>query len=122
VDFGSGAGIPGVVWAIAEPAARVTSVEIRQKKVAFQKEIVRKLELSNVEVVRGLFPDAVAGRRFDIVVTRAIRFSSRLWGEAEQLLAPGGCLVRYASPNRAAEPGWRPVPISSRSILLLKQL
>jgi 16S rRNA (guanine527-N7)-methyltransferase len=27
LDFGSGAGIPGLVWAILEPSARITSVE-----------------------------------------------------------------------------------------------
>src|SRR5437660_8094155 len=35
LDFGSGAGIPGLVWAICNPSIRITSVEIRQKKVAF---------------------------------------------------------------------------------------
>jgi len=120
LDFGSGAGIPGIVWAISEPTARITSVEIRQKKVAFQKEAARSLNLLNLEIVPGLFPDAVHGRSFDVIATRAIRFSPKLWSEAETLLSPNGRLVRFASSAAVAENGWNAVPISPITSLQIR--
>jgi 16S rRNA (guanine527-N7)-methyltransferase len=119
LDFGSGAGIPGLAWAIAKPSCRVTSVEIRKKKVAFQKEIVRRLDLKNAQVVLGLFPDAVLDRHFDVIVTRAIRFSSHLWEEAKKLLLPGGQLVRFASSGKDVVDGWKSVPVSQKTTLLI---
>lgn len=118
LDFGSGAGIPGLVWAICEPEVVVTSLEIRQKKVAFQKEVVRTLGL-RAEVLSGHFPEAVKGRRFDLIVSRAIRLSPTAWKQAGKLLEKGGRLVRFARRD-ASEPGWQPAPISSHSALLIR--
>lgn len=119
LDFGSGAGIPGLVWAITEPSARITSLEIRQKKIAFQKEVSRELGIQ-VEIVRGLFPDAVAGRRFDFIVSRAIRLSPSLWRQGSDLLSSGGALIRFGARD-ALEQGWESIPISDRSSLLISR-
>src|SRR5262245_31411036 len=96
LDFGSGAGIPGLVWTLCNPTSKVTSVESRQKKVAFQKEVLRETQRV-AEVIWGRFPEAVGGRHFDVVVTRAIRFSPALWLDAQKLLNPGGIMVRFGS-------------------------
>src|SRR5262249_21636393 len=66
LDFGSGAGIPGLVWAACLPDLSVTSLEIRQKKAAFQKEVLRKSGI-HAEVIAGRFPDAVGDRKFDVI-------------------------------------------------------
>jgi 16S rRNA (guanine527-N7)-methyltransferase len=118
LDFGSGAGIPGLVWAIYDPTIHVTSVEIREKKVTFQKEIVRKLAL-DVELLKGTFPHVVRERQFDVIATRAVRFSAKVWAEALLLLASGGSFVRFANPL-AQEPGWRSLPVSNRTSLLIQ--
>jgi 16S rRNA (guanine527-N7)-methyltransferase len=118
LDFGSGAGIPGLVWAIHDPSIRLSSVEIREKKVAFQKEVIRTIGL-DAEVLKGIFPQAVKGRQFDVIATRAIRFSSKLWGESVPLLAPGGSFVHIASPH-AKEIGWSSLPVSDRTSLLVQ--
>lgn len=117
LDFGSGAGIPGLVWSIFEPTLRVTSLEVRHKKVAFQKEALRRLGLE-AEVLCGHFPEAVASRKFDCIVSRAIRFDAPVWDQAKALLKEGGRLVRFAAPE-VREPGWRTLPVSSRTSLLL---
>jgi 16S rRNA (guanine527-N7)-methyltransferase len=118
LDFGSGAGVPGLVWSMCIPDVSVTSVEIRQKKAAFQKEVVRTLRL-NAEVIAGRFPEAVSGRLFDVIVTRAIRFSASLWNDAEALLLPGGKFVRFVA-HGLQESGWTQIPISGRSALLIR--
>ena len=118
LDFGSGAGIPGLVWAICEPEMHLTSVEVRAKKVAFQKEVVRSTGLK-AQILVGRFPQAVRGRSFDLIVSRAIRFDPSLWREAEMLLSEDGMLVRFAAAG-AAEPEWNCIPISTRSSLLIR--
>jgi 16S rRNA (guanine527-N7)-methyltransferase len=118
LDFGSGAGIPGLVWAIYDPSIELTSVEIREKKVAFQKEVIRTIGL-DAEVMKGIFPQVVKGRQFDVIATRAIRFSSKLWAQAVPLVALGGSFIHFANSNSVIE-GWRTIPISDRSALLLQ--
>ena len=48
VDYGSGSGIPGLVWAILNEKIKLLSVDSNQKKIEFQKTLIRKLNLKNV--------------------------------------------------------------------------
>jgi hypothetical protein len=75
----------------------------------------------NGEILLGRFPEAVRNRKFDVIVTRAIRFSSELWKDGEQLLNPGGMFVRFANKNQS-DPGWKTIPITDRSSLLVRVL
>lgn len=119
LDFGSGAGVPGLVWAICAPSCRVVSLESRRKKVNFQKEVLRELELE-AEVIHGRFPEAVADRQFDVIVSRAIRFDPKLWKAGSHLLAPdGGRFVRFASGRAPAEDGWTVQAVTERTTLLI---
>ncbi len=115
LDFGSGAGIPGLVWAMLKLPIEITSLEIRQKKIAFQKEVVRKLGLQ-ARVVLGKFPETVAGERFDLIVSRAIRFDPKIWEKGRTLLNSGGHFVRFAAPN-LRESGWEALPVSEKTSL-----
>ena len=54
-DIGSGAGLPGVVLAIASPEWRVTLVEPRDKRCVFLQEVRRRLGLKNLTVFQGRF-------------------------------------------------------------------
>ena len=45
IDYGSGSGIPGLVWAILNEKIKVLSIDSSQKKIEFQKTLIRKLEL-----------------------------------------------------------------------------
>jgi 16S rRNA (guanine527-N7)-methyltransferase len=115
LDFGSGAGIPGLVWAIMELPVEITSLEIRQKKIAFQKEVVRSLGLK-ARIILGKFPEAVTGERFDLIVSRAIRFDPKIWEQGRPLLKPGGHFVRFASAN-VVESGSDTLPVSNKTSL-----
>ena len=53
VDFGSGAGFPGIPLAIVRPKASVALIESNGKKAAILREVVRGLGLKNVEVFCG---------------------------------------------------------------------
>jgi 16S rRNA (guanine527-N7)-methyltransferase len=50
IDLGSGAGFPGVPFAMLAPDVQVTLIESQQKKATFLRELVRVLELKNVKV------------------------------------------------------------------------
>ena len=61
-DIGSGAGLPGLVLAIARPDLRITLVEPLLRRTTFLEEVVDELGLDHVEVVRGR-ADALHGQR-----------------------------------------------------------
>lgn len=68
-DIGSGAGLPGIVIAIARPDLKVTLIEPLQRRVDFLIEASAKLP--NVKVIRGK-SENVKGQRFDFVTARAV--------------------------------------------------
>lgn len=71
-DIGTGAGLPGVVLAIARPDLRVTLVEPLLRRTNYLDEIVSEWDLDNVEVVRAR-AEALHGQRdFDVVTSRAV--------------------------------------------------
>ena len=53
IDVGSGAGFPGVPFAMLAPEVQVTLIESNQKKVTFLRELVFSLDLKNVKVFSG---------------------------------------------------------------------
>ena len=92
-DIGSGAGLPGLVLAIARPDLSLTLVEPLLRRTTFLEEVVATLGLDNVEVVRGR-ADALHGERtFDVVTSRAVAPLDRLLGWSMPLVAPTGALV-----------------------------
>ena len=92
-DIGSGAGLPGLVVAIARPDLRVTLVEPLLRRTTFLSEVVEELGLDHVEVVRGR-ADALHGERtFDVVTSRAVAPLDRLLTWSMPLVAARGALV-----------------------------
>ena len=51
IDCGSGAGLPGLVWAILDTNKKIYTVDSTNKKTAFQKLAIRELDLKNVVAV-----------------------------------------------------------------------
>lgn len=128
LDIGSGAGFPGLPIKIWSPQTTVTLIESRQKKVAFLREVIRALTLTNIDVFAGRaedFPPASA----QIVTLRAVERFGQVLPVAAARLAPGGTLAlligaTQVNPAREALPtftwlGPAPIPSSSARILLL---
>lgn len=92
-DIGSGAGLPGLVLAIARPDLRVTLVEPLLRRTTFLEEVAEALQLEGVEVVRGRADSVHGSRRFDVVTSRAVAPLERLLGWSMPLVAPDGALV-----------------------------
>ena len=102
-DLGSGAGLPGLVLAIARPDLRVTLVEPLLRRTTFLEEVVADLGLTSVEVLRGRAEDLPGDRRFDAVTSRALAPLDRLLGWSMPLVAPTGALVAMKGASVGAE-------------------
>lgn len=92
-DIGTGAGLPGLVVAIARPDVQVTLVEPLLRRTTFLDEVVADLELPHVTVVRGRAEDLHGVSTFDVVTSRAVAPLVRLLGWSMPLVAPTGALV-----------------------------
>lgn len=102
-DIGSGAGLPGIVMAIRRPDLAVTLVEPLLRRTTFLDEVVDRLGLANVEVVRSR-ADALHGRRtFDVVTSRAVAPMDRLAGWSLPLVRSGGLFLAMKGSSVQAE-------------------
>ena len=102
-DIGSGAGLPGVVLAIARPDLRITLVEPLLRRATFLSEVVDIVGLPNVEVVRSRAEDLPKGWAVDVVTARAVAPLERLAGWCLPLVVPGGALLAVKGERAAAE-------------------
>jgi 16S rRNA (guanine527-N7)-methyltransferase len=93
-DLGSGAGLPGVVVAIACPSLQVTLVESRRARVAFLQFVVERLGLANARVA-GVRVETLT-EPVDLCFARAFTRVAKAWKAAEPLLSPQGRFVYFA--------------------------
>ncbi|MDP9329331.1 MAG: 16S rRNA (guanine(527)-N(7))-methyltransferase RsmG [Actinomycetota bacterium] len=97
IDLGSGAGLPGIVIAIACPTLEVTLAESRRAKAAFLELVVETLGLPNVSVHAGRVEDLRASA--DLCFARAFRSAPKSWKQAERFLSSTGRLVYWAGTS-----------------------
>ncbi len=106
IDVGSGAGLPGIVLAVARPDLTITLVEPLARRTAFLSEVVAALDLgATVTVHRGRAED-VAGDPLiaaDVVTARAVAPLDRLAGWCLPLTALGGRLLALKGASAADE-------------------
>jgi 16S rRNA (guanine527-N7)-methyltransferase len=84
LDFGSGAGLPGIPIQIIRPELRVTLADSQKKKAAFLREAVRELRLTGASIYAGRVEDMPVSSVFDLVALRAVD----KMGEAMQVALP----------------------------------
>lgn len=110
-DLGAGAGFPGLVLAIALPAARVDLVESAGRKTAVIERLAQAAAVDNARAVRAraeewaATPPAVGGGReaYDVVTARALAPLAVLVEYASPLLAEDGVLVAWKGARDAEE-------------------
>jgi 16S rRNA (guanine527-N7)-methyltransferase len=115
VDLGSGAGFPGIPLAIARPDLRLTLVEIRAKRIAFLRHVVRELALG-IEI-RASSIEAPTGRDFDFALLRAVAKPERSLELGLPWLKATGEVWIWAGPA-ADLPGARAIPLDSGGRIL----
>ena len=97
-DVGSGAGLPGIVIALARPDLQVTLIEPLQRRVDFLIEATQGLE---IEVLRGRAQEIKL--QAPVVVARALAPMDRMKRMLWHLVQPGGTLLAMKGENAAAE-------------------
>ena len=118
VDVGSGAGLPGIVLAVARPDVSVILVEPLARRAAFLEEAVAALGLDRTTVVRARAEELVPIRgrpridRADVVTARAVAPLDRLTAWCLPLVADGGRLLALKGESAAEEVGAHAVAIA----------
>lgn len=127
LDFGSGAGFPGIPIAICRPEIAVTLAESQGKKAAFLQEAIRitgipaKVHSGRAETL---------GTQFECITLRAVEKMEQAVKSAVHLVAPEGWIAILTTHNhlaalRTAAPSsfhWstpHPLPGSENRILAL---
>lgn len=129
-DVGSGAGLPGLVLAVARPDWRIASIEASQKKAAFQQQARIELDLSNVsihcarvEAVKEVFAVAISRAFASLAdfIQAAGHLSNRLFAmkghypEDEIAALPPGWLLAESRELRVPDLG------AQRHLLILEK-
>lgn len=102
-DIGSGAGLPGIVLAIARPDVHWTLIEPMERRVTWLTEQVEELGLDNVEVLRARAEDVRRPVGFDVVTARAVSALKTLIPLTAPLVRDGGELTVLKGMNAANE-------------------
>jgi 16S rRNA (guanine527-N7)-methyltransferase len=121
LDIGSGAGFPGIPLKIAQPALRITLIDSVQKKIDFQKHIIRTLGLKGIEAIHGRAQDTEIlqslGGRFDITLSRAFSDLRTFLALSFPFLKGGGIAIAMKGEvddketRRVAEMKGTPYPV-----------
>jgi 16S rRNA (guanine527-N7)-methyltransferase len=100
IDLGSGAGFPGVPFALLAPEVQVTLIESQQKKATFLKELVHVLGLKNV----GVFNDRAENYpgTAELVMLRAVERFEQALRAAVRLTTAGGRVALMIGSGQVA--------------------
>jgi 16S rRNA (guanine527-N7)-methyltransferase len=92
-DIGSGAGLPGLVLAIARPDVHMTLIEPMERRTDWLRDESARLGLTNVTVMRARAEEAGAAAPFDQVTARAVSALGKLVPITAPLVRDGGQLI-----------------------------
>ena len=90
IDVGTGAGLPGMVLAIARPDLNITLLDSNGKKTRFMVQAKMELDLANVIVEHARVENARSENGYDRVLSRAFASLNDMIDGCHQLLADGG--------------------------------
>ncbi len=104
IDIGSGAGLPGVVWALVRPDLQITLVEAKSRRCDFLAEMIDGLRLADrLTVRRGRAEDLAGHLTADVVTARAVAPLDRLLAWASPFLNSNGRLVALKGESADSE-------------------
>jgi len=123
-DVGSGAGLPGLVLAIARPDVELVLIEPMERRTDWLSAEADRLGLDNVTVVRGRAEEVHPDPLLDQVTARAVSALSKLVPLCAPLVKPGGELLfmkgaRVQDEIVAAEKAFRKARIRDPEVLVL---
>lgn len=95
LDIGTGAGFPGIVLKIFYPDIHITLIDSNNKKIKFLEELIKKLDLKNIEVLN-IRAEELAKTKlnyYDIVTARAVANLRVLTEISVPLVKKGGAFI-----------------------------
>jgi 16S rRNA (guanine527-N7)-methyltransferase len=100
-DVGSGAGLPGIPMALAQPQAHFTLIEPMERRSDWLKRVVQDLELNNIRVHRARAEEVA--EVFDVVTARAVSALPNLLRMCVPMTKHGGEVIALKGSKAAEE-------------------
>ena len=119
LDIGTGAGLPGMILALAKPDTRWTLLDGNNKKIRFVQQAVITLNLKNVEVICSRIEKYKPEHCFSTIVSRAFTSLNDFYTCSRHLLVPGGSLLAMKGPDPENEISDLSAEVFSAKITLL---
>ncbi|MEA3475497.1 MAG: 16S rRNA (guanine(527)-N(7))-methyltransferase RsmG [Candidatus Cloacimonadota bacterium] len=97
LDFGSGAGFPGIPIKILYPTMQIFLLESVRKKVLFLRYLLEKLDLQEYEIINNRIEnlDISFNKNFDFILIRAVKMKKIYYEKCFQLLKNDGIIILY---------------------------
>lgn len=93
LDVGSGAGLPGIPLALADPDKKWTLLDKNSKKTRFLTQVVSELAMENVKIVHGRCEDFHPSAGFDTILSRAFGTMRLFLETTVHLVGPHGVFI-----------------------------
>lgn len=93
LDVGSGAGLPGLVLAMARPQQGWTLLDSNVKKIRFLNQAGLELNLNNVTVIHSRIEDYLPEQQFSSIISRALTSLPEFYERVRALLVGGGRII-----------------------------
>jgi 16S rRNA (guanine527-N7)-methyltransferase len=103
VDVGTGAGLPGLLLAIACPQWQCVLLDSNAKKIRFVKQAILELKINNAQAICTRVEAFTPPRGFNTVITRAYANLHHFYATAKHLSIPGGYLLAMKGIYPVAE-------------------
>ena len=117
IDVGTGAGLPGLVLAIALPELEVTLLDSNGKKVRFLRQVIADLKITNASAVHARVEEF--DRQFDLVSSRAFATLADMVNGSQQLLARNGEFLAMKGVSPTEENAALPEGFSVKDVVPL---
>lgn len=99
LDVGTGAGLPGLILAIACPSTQWTLVDSLGKKIRFVEQAISELSLGNVVARQIRIETLDKSSEYDIITARAFSDMSDIIDKTHHLLKPNGMILAMKGSN-----------------------
>ncbi len=103
LDVGTGAGLPGILFAIIRPDAQMTLLDGNHKKIRFVRQASIELGLANVESVCQRVEQWDKREYYDIVISRAYSHLQQFYQQTQHFIKKSGYLLAMKGQLRQQE-------------------